>query len=262
MKTWRVLDTGALSASVNIAIDQALLTLHVKGKTPPTLRFYQWKPPAISLGYFQKDHGFDLAACRRLGIEVIRRPTGGRAVLHLGDLTYAVVAGTNEGMPAKVTAAYRLLSEGLMEGFRLLGIDARMGTGTMKPEPSGICLLQNVTASIVYQERKFVGSAQTWQGSSMLQHGSIVLEPQIELLLNLWQKNADSPAELRANLETQITSIQEILGYLPEDKEIKTAIRKGMARTLGVEVIPGELTQEEWCLAREIADCEAEILRL
>jgi lipoate-protein ligase A len=80
--------------------------------------------------------------------------------------------------------------------------------------------------------------------------------------LNLWQKNADSPAELRANLETQITSIQEILGYLPEDKEIKTAIRKGMARTLGVEVIPGELTQEEWCLAREIADCEAEILRL
>jgi len=126
MNAWRFLDTGALPGALNMAVDQAILGLHANGKSPPTLRFYQWHPPAVSLGYCQKRHNLDLAACRRLGIEVVRRPSGGRAVLHMGDLTYAVIAGTADGMPSAVTAAYRLICDGLLQGFRRLGIDARL----------------------------------------------------------------------------------------------------------------------------------------
>ena len=138
MTTWRLLDTGALPGSLNMAIDQAILGLHANGKSPPTLRFYQWTPPAVSLGYCQKNHNLDMAACRRLGIEVVRRPSGGRAVLHLGDLTYAVIAGTADGIPSAVTAAYRLICDGLLQGFRLLGIDARHGPRRHETAPDEI----------------------------------------------------------------------------------------------------------------------------
>ena len=256
MNTWRFLDTGAMSGALNMAVDQAILGLHANGKSPPTLRLYQWSPPAVSLGFCQKRHNLDLAACRRLGIEVVRRPSGGRAVLHLGDLTYAVTAGTAEGIPSAVTAAYRLICDGLLRGFRRLGIEARMGRGVIKPSQQDICFLRGTLGSIVYQERKFVGSAQTWHSSSMLQHGSIILVPQIEALVSLWPRSADSPAELRAKLEGRIISLQEILGQLPEIKEVKAAIREGIAQALGIRFDPGELTPEERTLAKDLANQE------
>ena len=167
-----------MSPALNMAIDQAILGLHANGKSPPTVRFYQWRPPAVSLGYFQRRHNLDLDACRSLGIEVVRRPTGGKAVLHLGDLTYAVVAGTADGIPSAVTAAYRLICEALLAGFHSLGIEARMGRETRKSLQTDICFLRCAIGAIVHQGKKLVGSAQTWHASSMLQHGSIILEPQ------------------------------------------------------------------------------------
>ncbi len=258
MNSWRFLDTGAMSGALNMAVDQAILGLHANGKSPPTLRFYQWSPPAVSLGFCQKRHNLDLTACRRLGIEVVRRPSGGRAVLHLGDLTYAVIAGTADGIPSAVTAAYRLICDGLLQGFRRLGIEARMGRGIIKPPQQDICFLRGTLGSIVYQERKFVGSAQTWHASSMLQHGSIILVPQIEALVSLWPGSADSPAELRAKLEGRIISLQEILGQLPKVEEVKAAIREGIARVLGIRFAPAELTPEEWTLAKDMANQEDE----
>ena len=258
MNAWRFLDTGALPGALNMAVDQAILGLHANGKSPPTLRFYQWTPPAVSLGYCQKNHQLDMAACRRLGIEVVRRPSGGRAVLHLGDLTYAVIAGTADGMPSAVIAAYRLICDGLVQGFRRLGIDALMGRGVMKPPQHEICFLRGTLGSIMYRKRKFVGSAQTWHASSMLQHGSIILVPQIEALVSLWPGSADSPAELRAKLEGRIISLQEIMGRLPEMEEVKAAIREGLARALGVRFEQGELTADEWALAQDMANREVE----
>lgn len=258
MKTWRLLDTGALPASLNMALDRALLAHHAQGQSPPTLRFYRWNPPAVSLGYFQNHPNLDLAACRRLGFEVVRRPTGGRAVLHLGDLTYALIAGTADGLPAAVTAAYRLTCAGLLEGFRLLGLEARIGRGGRNPAQTGICWLDGVVGSVVYQEKKFVGSAQTWQASSLLQHGSVMLAPQIKALVSLWGGRAGSGAELRARLDTQITSLQEILGRLPEPEEVTAALQQGLARVMRVGFAPGELTPGEWALAREIAGREVE----
>ena len=258
MNAWRFLDSGAMSPSLNMAVDQAILGLHANGKSPPTLRLYQWSPPAVSLGYCQKNYNLDMAVCRRLGIEVVKRPSGGRAVLHLGDLTYALIAGTADGMPSAVTAAYRLICDGLLQGFRLLGIDARMGRGIIKPPQMDICFLRGTLGSIMHQERKFVGSSQTWHASSMLQHGSIMLVPQIEALVSLWPGIAASPEARQAKLESRITSLQEILGRLPKIEEVKAAIREGIARTLGVRFDQGELTPGEWTLAKDMANQEVE----
>lgn len=255
MTAWRLLDSGAMSPALNMAIDQAILSLHANGQAPPTLRFYQWTPPAVSLGYCQKNHQLDMEACQRLGIEVVRRPSGGRAVLHLGDLTYAVIAGTADGMPSAVTAAYRLICDGLLQGFRLLGIDARLARGVMKPPQPEICFLRGTLGSIMHRDRKFVGSAQTWHASSMLQHGSIILEPQLEALVSLWP-GSDSPADLLAKLEGRITSLQEILGRLPELAEVKGAIREGMAQALRIRFDPGELSPGERTLAKDMANQE------
>lgn len=258
MKTWRFLDTGSLSPACNMGIDRALLALHANGKSPPTLRLYQWQPPAVSLGYFQKRHDLDLEACQRLGYEVVRRPTGGKAVLHLEDLTYAVIAGTAEGMPSAVTAAYQLIAQGLLHAFRLLGIEAKMGRERGDSQSTDICFLRCARGAIVYQKKKLVGSAQTWHASSLLQHGSIIISPQVEAWLALVQSEGESPEALRARLAARLTSMQEILGWTPKLTQIKEAVRQGMAQALGVELQPGELSPGEWTLARDLASEEEE----
>jgi len=256
MTSWRFLDSGATSPALNMAIDRAILALHANGQSPPTLRFYQWQPPAVSLGYFQRRHNLDLAACRQYGIEVVRRPTGGKAVLHLGDLTYAVIAGTAEGIPSAVTAAYRLICEGLLAGFRSLGIEARMGRETSKSLQTDVCFLRCAIGAIVHEGKKLAGSAQTWHASSMLQHGSIILSPQEEMLLKLWGGSSGA-GELQTAFKGRLTSIREILGYNLDLHKLKTALREGLARTLGMELLEGELTWEEWSLARELSNQEA-----
>ena len=256
MTSWRLLDSGAMSPSLNLAIDQAILALHANGQTPPTLRFYQWQPAAVSLGYFQKRHNLNFDVCRQYGIEVVRRPTGGKAVLHLGDLTYAIIAGTGDGIPSAVTAAYRLISEGLLAGFHSLGIDVRMGRETGKSPQTDVCFLRCAIGAIVHQGKKLVGSAQTWHASSMLQHGSIILLPQEEMLLKLWGGSSGA-GELPTAFKGRLTSLQEILGYSIDLSKLMTALREGLARTLGVDLVEGELTWEEWNLARELINQEA-----
>lgn len=256
MTPWRLLDSGAMSPSLNMAIDRAILALHANGQAPPTLRFYQWQPAAVSLGYFQKRHNLNLDVCRQYGIEVVRRPTGGKAVLHLGDLTYAVIAGTGDGIPSAVTAAYLLISEGLLAGFHSLGIDARMGRETRNSPQTDVCFLRCAIGAIVHQGKKLVGSAQTWHASSMLQHGSIILLPQDEMLLKLWGGSSGA-GELQTAFKGRLTSLREILGYSIDLSKLKTALREGLARTLGVDLVEGELTWEEWNLARELINQEA-----
>lgn len=257
MTPWRLLDTGSLSPVLNMAIDQAILMLHAQGQAPPTLRLYQWQPPAISLGLLQKRHDLDLEACRRLGYEVVRRPTGGRAVLHHHDLTYAVVAGAAEKMLASVSAAYRLIAQGLLNAFHLLGIDAQMDRQGDEAYHTDICFLRGARGSVVHRGRKLVGSAQTWQAGSLLQHGSILLEPQVEAWLPLVQTDGEPVEALRAKLAAHLTSVQEILGWTPPLSDVKQAVRQGMAQALGVDLQPGELTPAEWTLAQELAAAAA-----
>lgn len=134
---WRLIVDGAACASVNMAVDESILLAHARGLTAPAVRFYQWSPPAVSVGVFQDVQSeVDLEACRRLGIDVVRRPTGRRAVLHLHEVTYSVVARQTL-LPGGVLEVYRRLAGGLLEGVRRLGAEARMepgGRGDAGPE--------------------------------------------------------------------------------------------------------------------------------
>ena len=253
MSTWRFIDTGTSTASCNMAIDQAILFTHASGKCPPTLRIYQWDPPAISLGYFQRRHGIDRAACQNLGIDVIRRHTGGRAVLHFGDLTYSVVAGIADGMPSSVTAAYQLICKGLLTAFQVLGFNAEMRNSSGKSPRSDNCFLTSTAGDILYEGKKFVGSAQTWYQSSMLQHGSIVLESHHEVWIGLQGDRQVLSRECKADLENEMTSIGGILGYVPEKDEISNAILDGMTKALGIQLEKGDLNIDELTLANKIA---------
>ncbi|WAC07219.1 MAG: biotin/lipoate A/B protein ligase family protein [Thermodesulfobacteriota bacterium] len=254
MKSWRLLNNGHLAGALNMAIDQALLTMHAEEKSPPTLRFYKWHPAAVSLGYFQRDPKIDRSVCRKMGIDVVQRPSGGRAVLHQGDLTYSVIAGKQDGIPEEAAAAYQLICEGLLMGFRLLGIQGELRQGKEKTIQKDICFLSGGVGDIVHDNHKFVGSAQYWHATSLLQHGSIILESQVETLVKLWGANGASPENLRVMLTSRLTSIEEILGCHLSPGEIETAIRKGMEQSLGIVFKSGELGTEEWLRASEISN--------
>jgi lipoate-protein ligase A len=247
-----LLDTGGLPASLNMAIDQAILEMHTRGESPATLRFYQWSPPAVSLGYFQRRHSIDPAACRKAGIDVVRRPTGGRAVLHLNDLTYSVVAGVEEGIPRSLQAAYRLLCEGLLAGFRTLGFEAESGHETTRSSHGDICFMRTAIGDIVYQGKKFLGNAQTWAGSSMLQHGSIVLAPQGQTWTKILKPGIPKEA-LEDKINARTTSLEEILCRSIKPDEIKAALTEGMGKVMRANFPRAELSYDELRLAKEIA---------
>jgi len=251
VKAWRLLPLEAFDASLAMAVEEALLQLHSQGKAPPTVRFYQWAPPAISLGRFQRLDGFDLEACRRHGFSVVRRSTGGRAVLHLGDLTYSVVAGTADGVPATLAASYRVLCEGLVEGLRLLEIEAGPSRETTSAAAPAVCFLRSAGGDLAHQGRKFLGSAQCRRGESLLQHGSVLLASQKEIWAGLLA--AADPLTLRAGLATKTTSVEEILGRPLEAAAVAQALARGLEKALGVRLEPGTLTAEERALANELA---------
>jgi len=247
---WRLLDHGPCPADWNLAVDEALLASHANDQGPPTLRFYQWSTPTLSLGAGQKWplHSLDVT-CRDLGVVVVRRPTGGRAVLHGGDLTYSLVAGARDGFPVSTTLVYRRLSQGLKAGLRRLGIMAESGAA-VRLGTAFACFALATPADLTWQGRKFLGSAQVWRGPSFLQHGSILLESQAEIWPRLW-----SNCQSQCVKATPLTAMAEILQVQVSLATLKTALLQGFQETLGVMFQAGELSRPEslWAESRRIA---------
>ncbi len=173
-------------------------------------------------------------------------------MLHLNDLTYSVVAGTEEGIPHIIQTAYRILCEGLLEGFRLLGFEAEFGREKKRSSQADICFMRTAIGDIVYEGKKFLGNAQTWSGSSMLQHGSIILAPQGETWASILKPDIPVDA-LKDRINTATTSLEEILRCRLDLGEVKAALTEGMANTLGADFFRAELNSEELRLASEIA---------
>ena len=123
---WRLIIDGQQPGAANMAIDRAMLAGRRQGSSPATLRLYRWKCPTVTVGHFQRLDQVDLAACARRGFDVVRRPTGGRGVLHDDELTYSVVAHVEDGVPRGVAASYRHVSAALAEAYRILGVEAEL----------------------------------------------------------------------------------------------------------------------------------------
>jgi len=237
MQTWRLIDTGSNNGPYNMAVDEAMAIALKEGETPPTLRFYTWNPPCISIGYFQKTESLDTDNITR---EIVRRPTGGRAVFHGSDLCYSVVSRKDDPLFSHdIRKAYHAISEALVTGLRHLGITAdTVNLGYSKPRNkryhhSPFCFAVTLGHEISINGRKLVGSARRCWSDVFLQHGSIAM--------------AHSIHEVGIRI-----SLAEILGKMPETKAIITALSEGFREALGIDLEEGRLTRYELDLSERL----------
>lgn len=203
---WRLILDPPLSGRKNMEKDLALMEEVAAGESLPTLRIYRWSPAAVSLGYFQDENEvIDLAACAEAGIEVVRRPTGGRAVLHDRELTYSIIVP--EAHPfihnGGVMDAYRSISRGLITAFNLLGIPACLtpeneNRGGLAP---GSCFDTPSAYEIQVNGKKVVGSAQLRREGIVLQHGSILFTLPLDLYRRVLKRRPHRSGDQGEQLE-------------------------------------------------------------
>lgn len=268
MATWRFIKSGAMDPAWNMAIDEAIMNAVSEGKAPPTLRFYSWQPATLSIGYFQKaEDEIDLQKVEEKGIGFVRRPTGGRAVLHDQELTYSMILPeTYPDMPSSVTESYRVLSNGLLYGFRQLGLQADMVTLADEEEKakfasagSAACFDSPSWYELVVEGRKVAGSAQVRQKGVILQHGSILLDMDVDLLFELLcYPNERLRERLKASFRKKAVAINDIkrsLGQAPATlEETERAFALGIPEGLGIELEVGELSEYEQAEARRLVE--------
>ena len=198
--TWRYIPPIEASGEMQMAIDRYLLEQHRQGNHPPTLRFYTWNPAAISLGYHQKDYPDSWKDLTWQGqtLDIVRRPTGGRAVLHQGDLTYAVVTSIP---PGKRLEVYKQICQFLIIGWRSLGVDLDYGQATKEYIQHQNCFATATGSDLITAaSHKLIGSAQLRRGKTVLQHGSMILQTDQKLYQQVFE------TELKQNLGENITT--------------------------------------------------------
>jgi lipoyl(octanoyl) transferase len=245
-EAWRLVVTPRPASGFwNMAVDEALLAAASTG-APPTLRLYAWRGPWLSLGHAQPFDGATFEACRRAGVGVVRRVTGGRAVLHGADLTYAVTA-SERALPDGLHASYRILSDALVDALRGLGIEAeRVAGGRRRVAPAAgfDCFAEAADDEVCAGGRKLAGSAQRRGGGALLQHGSVRLAPD------------PAAVERIAGTGLGATSLAE-LGVAPESarRTLGEALPKALGARLSVAFVAGSLSPSEraWALRRASA---------
>lgn len=220
MNHWRLINSGFQSGAENMALDEALLHSVSNGNSSPVLRFYRWKPATMTLGYAQSvQTDLDLDVCRDAGIDIVRRSTGGRAVLHDNEVTYSVIAPLSSGAFGNtVLDCYRVISEVLQKALSSLGLQAQLVPGKplagQKNLAKAVCFSAPSQYELVIDGCKVAGSAQKRFGQAFLQHGSIP----VELDLNLLGR------ALRADVNREVSDSLNKVGWLNRYSERSLAV--------------------------------------
>lgn len=259
---WHFINSGKCSPSYNMALDEALLEWHSQGEIGPVLRFYEWEPAALSIGYFQKvDKEIDLDAVEKHGLGFVRRPTGGRGVLHEHELTYSVIVTEDyPGMPETVTEAYRVISGGVLQGFRNLGLHAEFSVpvteeqnNDLKKPKSAVCFDAPSWYELVVEGKKVAGSAQTRQKGVILQHGAILLGLDEEKLISLFKFDSEESRErMRKSLPEKAVAVDRLTDREISMQECVDAFAKGFEAALEIELHPLELSPEQLLFVKDI----------
>lgn len=238
---WRLVRDGAARGAWNMAVDEAMLLVHSQNQAPPTLRFYSWKPFCLSLGRLQKQlPPAALEPCR--DFDIVRRPTGGRAVWHAQEITYSLVV-RQELLPMEsrsVEGAYRWLSEGFLRALRELGLPVEMAPRGVRSGSSN-CFAASAGCDFLAQGKKLIGAAQFRQHDTVLQHGSLLLS----IDESAWRRAAGGAME-------SAISLQELGGDFSAEKVIE-ALAEGFADFVGGQWSPAELEKEELELAQMLS---------
>lgn len=229
-KTWRLIPLISASGEVQMAIDSWLLKQHIQKNHPPTLRFYTWNPSAISLGYHQQDYP---QFWQQLPLDIVRRPTGGKAVLHQGDLTYAVITS---GIPGKRWEVYKYICQFLIEGWRSLDVNLQYGVASKEYASYHNCFSTATGADLITENgKKAIGSAQLRKKKAILQHGSMTLQDNSGLFIKIFNESA--PQNLRSFISSSenktIAKITETLTEAAKD-------------WFKINIVLQPLSKEEW----------------
>lgn len=233
---WRLLLTGANTAARNMAIDRAVLAANSNGKVLPTVRFYSWKPSAISIGYFQSlEDEIDLTNCRDLGVDYVRRITGGGAVYHEDELTYSIVIPeSHKEISKNIMESYGRICGAVMNGLSNLGIESEY-----KP-------INDIIAS----GKKISGNAQTRKMKTVLQHGTVIMDVDVDKMFSLLKvPNEKIKDKLIADVKERVTSVKHIKGKEISFDTVAKAMKKGFEEEFEIKLVLGKLTDEEEELA-------------
>ena len=247
MRTWRLLRLDVNDAFTNMAVDEALVTARIKDSVPSTLRLYRWKPSAVSVGRFQdvaKEVQVD--NCRQRGIDIVRRITGGGTVYHDGqnEITYSVVARERDFGNTDVIQAYNRICGGIIEAAKMLGVKANFNPGDPRNCPN-----------IAVNGKKISGSAQYHKSGVLLQHGTLLLDVDLESMFTFlrvpWARNISDVIYVAKD---RITSIEKELDHHIDPEEAAEALIQGFRKTLSIEFQEETLTDTEQALASKLRD--------
>ena len=225
---WRLLINGKLNSAENMAIDEAIFECVQDGRSLPTIRFYDWKPSTVSCGYNQEvDKEVDFVALKKYGFGFVRRPTGGRVVLHDNEVTYAVISPAEGRLSGNVTESYSEISKVLAKGLEFMSINVDFEKGNLSSEhqrqAANPCFTSSSRYELSYQKKKIVGSAQVRKNNCLLQHGSILLNyNQSKLAQIMPSLTEDQKDRLASYLKRKTIAINEILSVpISYDEAVK-----------------------------------------
>ena len=244
MDTWRLLALETNNAFMNMAVDEAILNARIAGEVPNTLRFYRWQPSAVSVGRNQNpENEVYLDACKQLGVDVVRRISGGGTVYHdfEGEVTYSVVAKTSDLGSNDITVVYVKIYGAITDAFRLLGVTADFSGGDSKNCP-------NLTVN----DRKISGSSQTLTRGVVLQHGTVLRSVDLPKMFQLLKLKDVSCTQAADIAKRKITSIQTELGHKISPDTVANALAQGFRAILKIQLEEGKLTPTELELANKL----------
>jgi lipoyl(octanoyl) transferase len=257
---WRLITTPPARGAWNMALDEAILESSWRGEVLPTLRLYDWAPACLSIGYTQNFSDVDLERLHSRGWDVVRRPTGGKAILHTDELTYSVTGPQDEPrLKGGVIESYRRLSEALLEALRLLHLDVSANPQAAAPVPGQVegpvCFEVPSNYEIVFKQKKLIGSAQARRKEGVLQHGSLPLNGDLARItqgLCFPDEEARTQAALRLN--SRAITVAEALNQNISWEEAARAFVQAFSEVLNLELVPDEISPLERERAEELVE--------
>jgi lipoate-protein ligase A len=257
--TWRLLISPLLDGATNMAIDEAILYALSGGNTLPTIRFYQWQPACLSLGYNQKWTDVNEATCQQHGYNWTRRATGGKAIFHTDELTYSLIVHKDDPrVIGGILKSYKTLSRGLLQGLRILGVDdaeqvdKRNQPRTQADRQGPVCFDTPARYEITWQGKKLIGSAQLRRKNIVLQHGTLPLYGNLNRILDLLYLSDEERTRQKQILPQRATTLEQILGQIPTFDEVATGLATGLAETLNLSLKKTSLNKIEQTIASQL----------
>ena len=245
MAGWRLLKFETHNAYMNMAIDEAILNARIKGLAPNTMRFYRWNPSAVSIGKFQKiENEVHLENCLKHGVDVVRRITGGGTVYHdaEGEITYSIIANKEDLNAKDIAEVYTKIYNGIVEALKILGLKADFNEGDARACPN-----------LTINGKKISGSAQCHKTGIVLQHGTILVDVNLEKMFTFlkvpWAKTCMEIVPIAKN---KITSIKAELGREIPHAMVHEALIEGFRKSLKTRLENSDLTTYEKALAEKL----------